>query len=165
VDKSFVIQSLKQVYPFKDQRPMERGWQGMEREGAPCASPIAISKLEAVVFHKEGEDWVFGEEMMRRATDVERFPGCQGWGQHAAEDILSRAAELPAEWANEQGPALLSPDTVLVGKDGRRRVPYLVFHDGGWQLNWGYLDDDFSRYCRFVRLRPPAAKPSAGGAK
>jgi hypothetical protein len=154
----------KLLYPFNDQRPLEWGWKGVEREGAIVESLIDISKLELVVFHREGEDWVSGADMLRRSADETKFPGCQGWGQHAAEDILSRASELPTEWANDnKGPVLLFADTVLVSDGGDRLVPCLCWIDGQWQLYWYCLDYGFSRDYHFVRLRPPAS-PAQGEA-
>ena len=40
----------------------------------------------------------------------------------------------------------------LVVDDGSRRVPYLVWSVGNWQLDWGWLEDGFNRSYRFVRL-------------
>lgn len=37
--------------------------------------------------------------------------------------------------------------------NGNRNVPYLIWNDGKWQLNWNYLDNNFNRNYRFVRLR------------
>lgn len=138
---------------FRDQRPFEWGWKGVEREGALCEAPVDISKLELVPFYKDGEDWVSGEEMMRRAADKNAFSGCQGWSQHHAEDILSRADELPADWTRNDGPIPVFTDTVLLDDNGNRSVPYLVWFDGRWQLGWSWLDGIFGRRCRFFRLR------------
>lgn len=143
----------KLLWPFKDERPLEWGWKGVEREGVPCEGPIDISRLEAVPFHKDGENWVSGDEMMRRAKDAENFPGCSDWSQHHAEQLLLQAAELPKEWACESGPALLFPDTVLLDEYGRRYVPCLFWDDGEWQLSWHWLENDFHRSYRFLRLR------------
>ena len=140
-------------WPFKDKRPLEWKWRGIEREGALCEAPIDISRLELVPFHKDGEEWVSGEEMMRRASDAAAFPGCQGWSQHCAEDILEQAAKLPKEWARDDGPVILFPDTVLLDDNGNRNVPYLFWDDGRWQLDWCWLGFSFYRNCRFARLR------------
>jgi hypothetical protein len=140
----------KLLWPFKDGRPLEWNWKGVEREGAPCESPVDISKLEFVPFHKDGEGWVGGDEMRRRSADVKAFPGCQDWSQHHAEDILERASELPEEAKQF---VLVFADTVLLGKRGDRYVPCLVWFNGQWQLDWYWLGDSFSRYYRFPRLR------------
>lgn len=125
----------------------------MEREGAPCEGPIDISRLELVSFHEDGEEYVSGEEMMRRARDEKNFPGCSNWSQHHAEQLLEQAAELPKEWARNGGPALLFADTIFLGEHCRRRVPCLIWLDGQWQLYWGWLEEDFVRRYRFLRLR------------
>lgn len=143
---------VKLLYPFTDQRPVEWGWQGVEREGAPCDEPIDIAKLELVPFHNPDEEYVSGEEMMRRAGDGKKYPGCQAMGQHAAEHLLSRADKLPKEWANDQGPVLLFIDTILVDGGGYRDVPCLFCYGGGWRLGWCWLSSGFLRCCRFVRL-------------
>lgn len=140
------------LYPFKNERPLEWGW-NIEREGAFCEAPVDISKIELVPFHKDGEEWISGGEMMRRASDEKAFPGCQNWSQHHAEDILSRADELPADWARNDGPILLFPDTVLLGGGVGRYMPYLFWFGGRWRLHWFWFDDGFNQNCRFVRLR------------
>lgn len=139
------------LYPFKDDRPLKEGWlERVEREGALCEGPIDISCLEAVPFHKDGEDWVSGDEMMRRASDAQSFPGCQGWSQHYAEQLFARAAELP----EEMRPFVLPfTDTILVDRDGRRLVAVLLWLCGRWQLGWDWLGDDFDRDCRLLRFR------------
>ena len=43
-------------------------------------------------------------------------------------------------------------DTFLVDDDGNRHVPYLIWNDGNWQLDWNWLENDFNRNYRFVRL-------------
>ncbi len=151
----------KLLWPFKDERPLEWGWKGVEREGALCGGPIDISRLEVVPFHEDGELWVPGEEMMRRARDAKNFPGCSEWSQHHAEQLLLQAAELPKEWACESGPALLFPDTTLLDEFGFRYVPYLVWDDGEWRLRWLWLVFDFNRFCRFLRLRPSTSRCGA----
>jgi hypothetical protein len=141
---------LKALWPFKDQRPLEWGWKGVEREGAPCESPVDIKRLEFVPFHKDGEDWVGGGEMRRRSADERAFPGCKGWSQHHAEDILERASELPEEAKQF---IIVFADTVLFREDGDRCVPCLVWGVGQWQLRWLCLGGDFLRFYRFLRLR------------
>ena len=135
----------KLLWPFKDERPLAWSWKGVEREGALCEAPVPISRLELVPFHKEGENVVSGEEMLRRASDEKTFPGCQGWSQHHAEDILEQAAKLRKEWAREDGPILVFPDTILLDEDGRRSVPCLFCEYGAWQFRWLRLDGDFDR--------------------
>lgn len=142
----------KLFWPFKDTRPLEWGWKGMEREGAPCGGPIDISRLEDVSFHKGGERLVSGEEMLRRARDEENFPGCSKWSQHHAEQLLLQAAELPKEWACESGPVLLFPDTILLDEDGDRVVSCLLWRGGGWRFSWRWFKDGFRSGCRFLRF-------------
>lgn len=43
--------------------------------------------------------------------------------------------------------------TILLNKNGNRYVPYLIWNDGRWQLNWNWLDNNFNRNYRFLRLR------------
>ena len=143
----------KLLWPFKDKRPLQWNWKGVEREGALCEGCINVTRLELVPFHNAGENCVPGAEMLSRAADAKAFPGCQGWGQHAAEQLLERAAELPQEWARDGGPMILFPDTILLGGGGDRGVACLVWRGGSWRLGWGWLDLGFGRDCRFVRLR------------
>lgn len=143
----------KLLYPFKDERPLEWGWIIL-REGGKREGKINIAKLEAVPFHKDREDLVPGEEMLRRARDGKEFPGCAEWSMYDAEELLARADELPKEWARDDGPVLLFPDTEFAGGDGYRLVAYLFWEDGQWRLGWwGCARGDFYRYCRFLRLR------------
>jgi len=139
----------KLLWPFKDRRPLAWGWRGVEREGARCENLIPIDRLELVPFHVNGEDWVDGEEMLRRANDAGAFPGCQGWSQHHAEDILERANELSEAFREF---SLVFPDTILLNERGERHVPYITWRKGKRRLCWNRLD--IGIYCnrRFIRL-------------
>jgi hypothetical protein len=139
----------KLLWSFKDERPLDWGWI-VEREGALCESCVDISRLELIPFHKYDENWVGGEEMLRRANDTEAFPGCQGWSQHYAEDILERANELPEDFRKF---VIVFADSVFLDEDGDRRVPYLVWYGSRWCLDWDFLDYSFRRDDRFLRLR------------
>lgn len=132
------MKSLSQFYPFVSQYPIKFGWRGVRREGARCDSPINIGKLEVIPICKKGATHVTGTEMkklMKRAADSKNFSGCEILGQHAAEQLLSRADELPKEWADNSF-ILVFTDTILVDASGNDRMPYLFWDDGECKLNW-----------------------------
>gem|GEM_PF-2563187 len=137
------------LYPFKDKRPLEWRWR-VTREGGKRTERIDIARLEAVPFHKDGEQWISGDEMLRRARDEKNFSGCGEWSQHDGEEILARANELLEEVRKY---ALILPDTEFLGEVGGRLVAYLVWRGGRWRLDWYFLGGSFDRDYRFLRLR------------
>ncbi|MEZ4156388.1 MAG: hypothetical protein R3B52_00210 [Candidatus Paceibacterota bacterium] len=149
-DPRFNPNMLRLFYPFKANQPFQWNCRGVEREGAVCEASVTIADLELVPFHKDGEKWISGEEMRTRAADEEAYPGCSGFGQHQAEDILERASELPEEFRKY---VIVFADSVLLDGVCHRYVPFLAWDGGRWQLNWRWIDSSFERVCRFPRLR------------
>lgn len=149
-DPNFNLDMLRLFWPFKDERLLRENWHGVEREGALCEAPINIATLELIPCHKDGEKWISGEEMRARATDEKAYPGCSGFGQHQAEDILERAHELPEEFRKY---AIVFADSLLVSDSGGRFFPCLLWRDDQWRLSWSSIAWRFNRHCRFPRLR------------
>jgi hypothetical protein len=89
-------------------------------------------KLEIVSFLKEGESYINGEEMRKRAKELGSL------GQHQAEQLLKQASDIPEEWKNYY---LLFPETVWRHPGGLLYVPYLYWDGGRWVLRFGYVDD------------------------
>jgi len=154
------------TYPFTDKEPLDWGWT-VKREGSPCKKRIDISCLELVPFHKEHERKVSGKEMLRRSKDKRAFPGCQGWSQHYAEDIIFEdryeKPELPSSFREFR---ILFPDTILLDMK-LECMPYIEWidddEDPDWSLNWIWIGDGFERDCRFLRLRRIRAPRKSSG--
>lgn len=100
-------------------------------------------KPELVEFLKDGEDYVSGDEMVKR-TDSE---DCGG--QRTAEAMLREQDKIPQEFRKYY---LVFPKTVWRLRLGGRRVAYLHFRGGRWYLGFFWLGNDFGRHCRVVRL-------------
>ena len=137
------------IYPFTYKFPWWNDKCKVEREGTPSPTPLDFTKLEAVPFHKEGENFVSGGEMLRRASDPVAFPGCQGWGMHQGGELHERRAEIPEAM---RGFALLLPDTILLVENGLRCIACLFWCGGEWQFRYDWIGGRFNRRFQFVRL-------------
>lgn len=102
------------------------------------------NKLFLHSFLNEGENYVSGEKMLKRAKKMGDLAG-----QLHAERILTQADTIPDEWKKY---FLLFPGTVWRGSDGDLRVPYLGWRGGEWCLLFGWLVSGFRSHCRLVRL-------------
>lgn len=141
-------------YPFKDRRPITDRWcKAVRREGAFCIEKIDVARIELVPFHPTDQDYVGCREAVLWSANKRHFPNCKTMGQHAGEQLVERADELPREWMNDKGPILLFTDTELVGFDDQLLCPFALWLSGEWQLSWHRYDLVFNRRCHFVRLR------------
>lgn len=127
--------------PFKFDKT-KNGWKLLEDVKEP--EIIEATKLELVPFLKEGESFVGGEEMVRRARGELRA----NLGQRHAEELLEHQDQIPVEW---RGFYLVFPGTVWRLPDGRRRVAGLGWSGGHWGLGLDYLVMDWDSYARLVR--------------
>jgi len=100
-------------------------------------------KPELVEFFKDGEDYVVGDEIVKR-TEQE---SCGG--QRAAESMLRDQDKIPEVWRKY---VLVFPRTVWRLHYGRRSVPYLGWDGKRWFLYFYWLGHDFDGRCRVVRL-------------
>ena len=90
------------------------------------------SAIDGVSFLKSGEDYVNGEEMVRRA----RLEFNANYGQEDAEWLLDHQNLIPAELRKFY---LVFPGTVWQCADGDRHVLYLYWGGGRWILSFSCL--------------------------
>lgn len=119
------------------------GWKLLEHTPRRITS---VADIELVPFLREGEEWVEGEEMVRRA----RIEFDANLGQEDAEYILEHTAEIPAEFKDFY---LVFPGTVWQDSDGYRHVSYLDSDGGRWYPDFLWIGDDWNSDGRLVRLR------------
>ena len=105
---------------------------------------------ELIDFLKSGEEKITGEEMLKRAKEL----GINS-GQQYAEYLLKHQELIPEEWRGKYVP--IFPGTVWQDQDpdGDRRVPYLIWGEGRWRLNFGWLGRSWGGGGRLVRQRGP----------
>lgn len=107
-------------------------------------APRRISgSVVGIPFHKNEEDRVGGEEMVRR----DRLELNANLGQEDAEWLLDNQDKISAELRNF---VLVFPATIWRCPGGYRRVPYLHWGGDRWYLFFSWLDDDFFRDYRLA---------------
>lgn len=106
------------------------GWELVEDVGLTPAI-TSPTQLELVSFLKEGESYVNGEVMAKRAIELKA-----AMGQNHAEWLLAHQSEIPKEFRKYY---LVFTGTIWRGSDGRRYVPYLYWYDNGWYLGFNCL--------------------------
>lgn len=117
------------------------GWTLLEN------SPHRISSvIYGIPFLKEGEDYVNGEEMVRRA----RYELDANYGQEDAEWLVENQDKIPVELRNFY---LVFPATIWRGPDGLRSVSYLFWDGDRWSLLFRWLDVDWRSSYRLVAPR------------
>lgn len=98
---------------------------------------------ELVEFLEEKKS-IDGYAMLSRATEI---GDCLD--QHHAEAILRNSEMIPEDWRRY---ILVFPGTVWCDHNGYHLVSYLSWNTFGWYLNFYWLDLNFNRIHRFVRL-------------
>ena len=123
------------------------GWKLLEPGPKHYGEPLTP---ELVGFLKQGETSIKGEEMLKRAKEL----GINS-GQQYAEYLLKHQELIPEEWRGKYVP--IFPGTVWQDQDpdGDRRVPYLIWGEGRWRLNFGWLGRSWGGGGRLVRQRGP----------
>ena len=142
IEGQFPIVSGITPLPFRHDKTKD-GWQLLENVSQTVTS---VSGLEIVPFMKPGQAFVRGEDMVRRAIQLEA-----SLGQHDAEYLLEHQDEISVEFKRYY---LVFPGTVWRGRDGGRFVPCLGSVSGPWDLDFTLLSDSWSPlFGRLVRLR------------
>jgi len=123
-------------------------------EDVDDAGEISITNLELVSFLKKGEDLISGEEMRKRAKELNA-----NLGQRHAEYLLEHQKEIPVEWREFD---LVFTGTLWREQKGgsffRRRdsfyMPCLSWGGGGWwSLYFGWLGRNWDSGERLLRPR------------
>jgi len=122
------------------------GWT-LEVEGPPL-SPDA-NELRFSTFLNEGEDYVNGEEMLRRGRESSDALGLLA-GQRQGEMLLRRQDLIPVEL---RGMILVFAGTIWRVQDGYRCVFFLYWDGRRWKSDFDWLDcDDWNDDFRLARL-------------
>ena len=122
----------------------KEGWTLLEDTREPW--PISVSDLKPVPFLHEGEDYVGGEDMVRRSREELHA----NLGQRHAEYLLENHNEIPEELRKF---VLVFPGTIWRSRYGNRSVPCLDWDDGQWQLSFRWLENGFFFDSRLLRPR------------
>lgn len=101
--------------------------------------------FELVKILKDGETYVSGYEMLKRAKEL----GITS-SKKEADYFLEHQKEIPEEWRDYY---LIFPEYLLDDDDRDRQVAYFGWYGWHWVLNFGWLGSYFSDYDRFVRPR------------
>lgn len=94
-----------------------------------------VVELKLVEFLNQSENYVTGEEMLKRSF-AKTIPA----GNRSLEYLYIHPEVIPVEW---QGPVLLFPGTVLLDEGGCRTIQCLIFDDGRWHQIRRWLNDGF----------------------
>lgn len=126
--------------PLDDDKTKD-GWEYL----SDVKEPTGELALELVEFLKEGETFIKGEELVKRAKEKHIL-----LGQRHAEALLKNQGAIPREWRKYY---LVFPGSVLQGPDGLRCVPYLYCVGSRWCLVFHWLGYDFYFCDRLVGSR------------
>ncbi len=106
-----------------------KGW--MVIEDVVPSTTLDVSKLKFRSFLKDGELWVNGKVLRKRAVELKGNLGLTD-----AKRFLAEQGKIPAKPRDFY---IVFPGTVLRDFVGRLRVPYLDFHGGRWVLDFNWL--------------------------
>lgn len=102
-------------------------------------------ELELVEILKSGETSIRGDEMAKRAIELDANSG-----QKHAEFILKHQDLIPKEWRSSY---ITFPGTVWQDSDGDRYIPCLDWRGECWFLYFFWLESDWDSNDRILRLR------------
>jgi len=122
----------------------KEGWTLLEDVEGPAE--ISAGNLELVPFLKEGERYIEGEELVRRARGELRA----NLGQRHAEYLLEHQEEIPEEFRKYY---LAFPGTVWRDRDGVRYVACLYWRGRRWYPDFYWLARVFASRAGLVRPR------------
>ncbi|MCH7654369.1 MAG: hypothetical protein IIC95_00070 [Chloroflexi bacterium] len=108
-------------------------------------STIAGDVIEITPFKAEGEEDLFGDEVVERVLALEGV-----LGQRHAEFLLAHPGEIPEEF---QRYSLIFPGTIWRSPEGNHQVPCANWRQGAWELTFGIVEGGFDAGDRLVRLR------------
>ena len=119
------------------------GWELIE----DAVEPLTVSgdTIEVTPFKAEGEEDLFGEEVVERVLALEGM-----LGQRHAEYLMAHPGEIPEEF---QRYSLIFPGTIWRSPEGNHQVPCVNWRQGSWELTFGIVEGGFDANDRLVRLR------------
>jgi hypothetical protein len=120
------------------------GWQLLEDIVEP--DTISGDTIELAPFQEEGEDGLFGDEVVERMA-ARAEPKL---GQRHAEYLLDRPDEIPEEFRKF---SLVFPGTIWLSPDGNHQVPCATYRQGEWSLTFGILEGGLDSSDQIVQLR------------
>jgi len=103
--------------------------------------PVTLEDIDVL---EDGESYVGGEEMLKRAIKFGNRAGLR-----AAKALFRQQHLIPEEWRGKK--VLVFTGTVVRDRDGLRLVAYLCWDGARWYLRWLWLDGYFGSLCRAVR--------------
>ena len=124
----------------------KEGWKLVEDVEGPDPETALANGLEGVTFLKDGEQYVNGEELVRRARGELKA----NLGQRHAEYWLEHQEAIPEELRSCY---LVFTGTIWRDRDGYRCVPGLAWGGLRWDLDFTWLGRGFRSYARLVRPR------------
>ncbi len=108
----------------------------------------SVADFELIPFLKNGESYIRGEEMLRRARGQN-----VDLSQEDAEWLLDHQHEIPEEFRTYY---LLFLGSVWQIRNRDCFIPYLHWGDGKWCLSWVWLGCGWGSEGCFLRLRKAA---------
>ena len=119
------------------------GWEVVEVKGvAPV--PRDSFEIELTEFLRDGESFVDGETMLKRAEEMGDLVG-----ELHAEWIWKERDTIPVEY---RAFVLVMAGVVRSHPDGHRLVLFLHWYEDRWYSFWRWLVHDFYSVYRVVRL-------------
>ncbi len=119
------------------------GWELVEDAVEPAQ--VSGDTIELTPFKADGEEDLFGDEVVERVLALERM-----LGQRHAEYLLAHPDEIPEDF---QRYSLIFPGTVWRSPEGNHQVPCANWRQGSWELTFGIVEGGFDASDRLVRLR------------
>lgn len=126
----------------KDDLSIPEGWQLLTDESVE--EPDGPVTLEDVAVLEDGESYVSGEKMLKRAIKSGKRAGLR-----AAKALLRQQHLIPVEWRGKK--VLVFTGAVGRYRGGSRDVAYLYWYGDRWYLDWYWLVSDFDSLFRAVR--------------
>lgn len=134
--------SLTKQQPNKPASLIPKGWtiaviDGVVQDVAP--SQFDISKLKPRSFLKNGEKYISGEEMRKRAVEFKANRGLSDGGR-----MLAEQDKISVEFLDCYIPL---PGTLLCDSIGHLYIPVLYCHGVLWRLGFDFFDNDWDDEC------------------
>ncbi|MEK9134774.1 MAG: hypothetical protein AAB451_00485 [Patescibacteria group bacterium] len=135
---------IDRTAPFDPVKLLGQGWTIEEQDERSLAlTQVNLANVWLEHMLNKGEDWITGEEKLRRLKKANSIRLDAKVFQTLWED----KSLIPEAWKKKtKGNAayIFFDGTVLRDPDGSRCVLYLCWRDGQWRWNYYWLDSDWS---------------------